>query len=117
MKILMMRIPCKNLKEAEAFYSEKLGWQKIFGSEPEGYIGYQLDNVQVLLEPEEIGEFECGRYLGFSLEVEDINHYYEETKKKGVTFIGSPEKQDWGGIMTHIEDCSKNSFSIVQSDE
>ena len=115
MKISMIRIPCKNLKEAESFYSEKLGMQKAFGAESEGFIGYQLQNARLLLEPEEIGEFECGRYLGFSLEVDDINSFYDSSKKNGVTFTGTPEDQDWGGIMTHVEDCSKNTFSIVQS--
>ncbi|MFC3153466.1 VOC family protein [Litoribrevibacter euphylliae] len=114
MKLSMIRIPCKNLKDAEFFYSNKLGMNKVFGSESEGFIGYQLDNVQVLLEPEEIGEFECGKYLGFSLEVSDINNFYGSAKENGVIFTGVPVKQDWGGTMTHVVDCSSNTFSIVQ---
>lgn len=115
MKLSMMRIPCKNLRDAELFYSSKLGMRKVFGSESEGFIGYQLDNTQVLLELEEIGEFECGKYLGFSLEVSDINDFYRVAKENGITFTGAPVKQDWGGIMTHIVDCSRNTFSIMQS--
>lgn len=110
----MMRIPCKNLKEAGRFYSEKVGLTKSFGSAENGFIGYDLDNVQVLLELEEIGEFECGRFLGFSLETENIDKYYKESKRKGIVFTGPPELQSWGGLMTHLIDCSENTFSIVQ---
>ena len=114
MKLSMLRIPCENMKESEEFYSNSLGMDKVFGSGSDGFIGYQIENVQILLEPEEKGEFECGRYLGFSLEVEGINEFYLSAKERGVSFTGPPENQAWGGIMTHIIDCNRNSFSIVQ---
>lgn len=114
MKINTMRIPCRCLIESEKFYTEKLGLNKVFGSPAEGFIGYQLDNVQVLLEVEEKGEFEAGRFLGFSLEVKDISAFCETLTGKQVEFTGPPEKQFWGGLMTHIVDCNNNSFSIVQ---
>ncbi len=115
MKLSTLRIPCENLKNSELFYSNMLDMNKLFGSETEGFIGYQLENIQILLELEEKGEFECGRYLGFSLEVDDINEFYLVSKGKGVTFTGTPEKQAWGGLMTHVVDCNQNSFSIVQT--
>ncbi|AXN30722.1 hypothetical protein CKF94_06270 [Vibrio coralliilyticus] len=116
MKINTMRIPCRCLIESEKFYTEKLGLNKVFGSPEEGFIGYQLENVQVLLEGEESGEFEAGRFLGFSLEVKNIRSFYETLTARDVEFTGPPEKQLWGGLMTHIVDCNKNSFSIVQVD-
>ena len=66
MRMNMMRIPCLNLKESDIFYTEKLGLNKIFGSEDDEFIGYQLDNIQLLLELEEKEEFESGRFIGFS---------------------------------------------------
>ena len=114
MRMNMMRIPCKDLSESENFYSNILGLEKIFGSIDDNYIGYQLDNVNLLIEPQEKGEFECGHFLGFSLEVDNIQSFYETHLLKGITFTGPPEKQFWGGIMTHIKDCNDNTFSIVQ---
>lgn len=114
MKINTLRIPCNNFEESENFYTQKLGLTKIYGSVSDGFVGYQLDNAQMIIEPEENGEFESGRYLGFSLEVEDINAFYARLKQEGVEFTGAPEKQFWGGTMTHIVDPSKNTFSIVQ---
>ncbi len=114
MKLNTIRIPCINLAASEAHYSDVLGWRKIFGSSEHGYVGYQLDNVAVLLELEETGEFESGRYLGFSVSVANLQDYYLLGLQRGVEFTGPPEKQPWGGTMTHIRDCNGNTFSIVE---
>ncbi|MCF6443013.1 VOC family protein, partial [Pseudoalteromonas luteoviolacea] len=63
MKLAAIRIPCRNLKDAETFYVDKLGLNIAFGSLTDGYIGLQLQNTQVILELEEKSEFECGNYL------------------------------------------------------
>lgn len=62
MKLNTLRIPCRDLARSETFYARCLGQKPAFGSVQDGYVGFQLDNVTVLLEPEEPGEFECGRY-------------------------------------------------------
>jgi len=116
MRFNTMRIPCVHIGEAENFYSGLLGSNKAFGSEADGYVGFDIENVTILLEPVEADEFESGRYLGFSLEVEDIEAFYERMQQQGVSFTGPPERQFWGGIMTHVKDCSGNVFSIVQTD-
>ena len=116
MRMNTMRIPCKDLRESENYYTNILGLNKIFGSTEEGFVGYQLDNINILIELQEQGEFECGNFLGFSLEVDDIDWFYNKSLGKGIKFTGPPEKHIWGGIMTHIEDCSGNTFSIVQVD-
>lgn len=113
MRVNALRIPCRDLTESEQFYGTLLGRSKSFGDAGVGYIGFGLDNVTVLLEYVEPGEFEGGRYLGFSLEVPDIEAFYAELVDK-VAFTGPPEKQAWGGIMTHVRDVSDNTLSIVQ---
>ena len=55
-----------------------------------------------------------GRFLGFSLEVKDMDHFYQKSIELGIIFTGPPEEQVWGGIMTHVIDCSGNTFSVVQ---
>lgn len=117
MRVSTIRIPCRDLSLSEDFYSSKLGLKKIFGSVQKGFIGYQLDNAQIIIEPEEKGEFECGRFLGFSLETTNISSFYSSKIEAGVTFIGEPKKQNWGGIMTHILDCNGNSFSVIENHE
>ncbi|MBD3648194.1 MAG: VOC family protein [Pseudomonadales bacterium] len=90
-----------------------LGQQKAFGGLDPGYIGFRLENVTLLLEAVEPGEFEGGRYLGFSLEVDDIEGFYSKLSSD-IPFTGPPRQQVWGGIMTHVNDVSGNTLSIVQ---
>ena len=115
MRICAVRIPCHDLEECSLFYETAIGLTKAFGGIEQGYVGFQLENSQLLVEPQEQGEFECGRYLGFSVEVEDIYLFYSECQKRGVTFTGPPEAQHWGGVMTHAKDCNGNTFSVIQS--
>jgi predicted enzyme related to lactoylglutathione lyase len=115
-KLNAVRIPCRDLYESEVYYSQSIGWPKIFGSNEEGYVGFDLKGTTIILELEEVGEFECGRYLGFSVTVEDLNGFFLEAEKRGVEFTGPPERQDWGGTMTHIRDCSGNTFSVVEQE-
>ena len=115
MKVNTLRIPCKDLAESEAFYSNILGLTKAYGSQEQGFVGYHLENAKLMIETEAEGEFESGRYLGFSIEVDDIGEFYRRISGKGGKFTGPPEKQVWGGIMTHLEDCSGNSFSVIQA--
>ncbi len=116
MKVNTLRIPCRDLAESENFYTNLIGLKKSYGSQKEGYIGFKIENADILIENEEEGEFESGRYLGFSIEVPDIHEFYRASTSKGVMFTGPPEPQAWGGIMTHVEDCNGNSFSVVQID-
>ena len=55
-----------------------------------------------------------GRFLGFSLEVKDMDNLYQKSIELGIIFTGPPEEQVWGGIMTHVIVCSGNTFSVVQ---
>ena len=55
-----------------------------------------------------------GRFLRFSLEVKDMDNFYQKSIELGIIFTGPPEEQVWGGIMTHVIDCSGNTFSVVQ---
>lgn len=115
MKLNTLRIPCLSLASSEDFYTQTLGLKKLFGSREEGFIGIALENAQLLLEPEEPGEFESGRYLGFSLEVSDLDAFYEDMIKKGVRFTHKPKTQDWGAKMTHVIDPNNNSFSVINA--
>jgi predicted enzyme related to lactoylglutathione lyase len=113
MRINAIRIPSLDMNRSELFYSRLFDCDKAFGDTNQGFLGFVLENVNVLLEPAETGEFEAGGYLGFSLEVPDIMAFYENLRDE-VAFSHPPEKQTWGGIMTHVTDSSGNVLSIVE---
>jgi len=115
MKLCVVRIPCRELEKSLDYYSHKLGLEVVFGSVSDSYIGLAIENAQIILEPEEAGEFESGRYLGFSVSVPDLDAQYNEMSARGVQFTGPPERQSWGGSMTHIIDPNGNSFSVIQA--
>ena len=114
MRVNVIRIPCRALADSAEYYEKQIGLDRAYGSPDDGFIGFQLENAQLLLEPQEPGEFECGRYLGFSVAVEDIFKFHNECRERGVEFTTPPQEQAWGGVMTHIRDCDGNSFSVVQ---
>lgn len=113
MRLHTIRIPCADLDQSAAFYAKLLEQDASFGSSSLGYIGFRLENVTLLLEGAEPGEFECGRYLGFSLAVADIAGFHARLAQD-IAFTGPPEEQVWGGVMTHVRDLSGNTLSIVQ---
>jgi catechol 2,3-dioxygenase-like lactoylglutathione lyase family enzyme len=114
MRLHTVRIPCADLDQSAAFYAKLLEQDASFGSSPLGYIGFRLENFTLLLEHVEPGEFECGRYLGFSLEVADLAGFHARLARD-IAFTGPPEQQVWGGVMTHVTDVSGNTLSIVQT--
>ncbi len=113
MRLHTIRVPCNDPVEAAKFYTSLLGQDSSFGDAEAGFIGFVLENVTLLLEHSEPGEYESGGYRGFSLEVEDIHSFYELHQER-VKFTGPPEQQIWGGMMTHVEDGDGNVFSIVE---
>ncbi len=114
LRLHTVRIPCTDLRASSRFYATLFGVERSFGSVSQGYIGFVLDNVSVLLEPNEPGEFEAGRYLGLSFEVRDIEAFHERLKGE-VQFISPPQVESWGGTMAHVADSSGNVLSIVQT--
>ena len=56
-----------------------------------------------------------GRFVGVSIQVEDIDSTYESLRSKGVVFHGEPEKQSWGGTLAHFEDPDGNVITLLGS--
>lgn len=54
-----------------------------------------------------------GRFVGISIEVEDIQGTYEALVEKGVEFIAPPAKQPWGGTLAHFKDPDGNTLTLL----
>jgi len=52
MRLNTIRIPCRNRAESSQFYEKLIGLEKTFGSPELGYVGFQLENAQILIELE-----------------------------------------------------------------
>ena len=54
-----------------------------------------------------------GRFLGVSLQVDDIQATYEKLSGNGIDFTGPPEKQPWGGSLAHFSDPDGNVLTLL----
>ncbi len=55
-----------------------------------------------------------GHFVGLSVTVRDIEQAYRDLSSKGVRFDAPPERQSWGGVLTHFFDPNGNMWSMVE---
>jgi predicted enzyme related to lactoylglutathione lyase len=101
------------------FYRDVLALPLSYIDEELGWAQFDLNTIDLALERCDAKEPECaelvGRFVGLSIEVEDIYLVYEDLSRKGVEFVGPPEKQPWGGILAHFKDPDKNVLTLLGS--
>ena len=118
MRIRYVRVLVTDLAAARKFYAQILGLDILWEYENKA-IGFDLGPVLIV---EDVSSEEdrnerhlAGRYVGCSIEVEDIQATYSELVAKGVHFTAPPEKQEWGGTLAHFEDPAGNVLTLVGS--
>jgi len=114
MRLSAMRVPVTDMVESGEFYTILLGKAPEGGDADAGFMVWHLENGDFIIEPEEPGEFEAGRFLGLSIGVDDIAGFYRQALDRDIEFAGEPEVQDWGGTLAHVEDPDGNFLSIVE---
>ena len=122
MKLAAVRLFVRNIAMAQAFYGKHLGLKQTV-VDPEGaYAVFDLDGIDVVIEvvgPEAPVDDQrlVGRFTGLSFSVSDIQADYQRLTAAGVSFVGPPEQQDWGGWLATLRDPSGNELQIVQYPE
>jgi len=116
-------------QKAMEFYSKKLGfeiktdrsfvgirWIEVGPKDSQSTISLMLPNVQMMSNEGvvEAAKKGIGTETGIWFYSDDLQSTYEGLKNKGVE-ITSPEKQEWGGIMSKLKDQDGNSYSIISS--
>jgi catechol 2,3-dioxygenase-like lactoylglutathione lyase family enzyme len=86
-----------NIRESARFYVDVLGFAIV--TEPPGWIFVKKDNCMIMLgecpddmHPSELG---CHNYFGY-LHVDDVDAYYEQVKRAGVTPLHALADKPWG---------------------
>ena len=120
MRIRYLRVFVTDLPAARKFYAQILGLDILWEYEGKA-IGFDLGPVLIV---EDVSSEEdrneralAGRYVGCSIEVEDIQTTYSELVAKGVHFTSPPEKQEWGGTLANFEDSAGNVLTLVGNPE
>lgn len=117
MKLYAIRIFVRSWDEACAFYGATLGLKERFRSDEMGWAEYDLGGpcfgVERVDPDDAKGVAMVGRFVGVSLQVEDIDATYKDMMAKGVTFTEPPQRQPWGGTLAHFADPDGNVLTLL----
>lgn len=118
-RLFVVRIFVTDWEQALNFYTEALGIPTTFRSDEMGWAQLDTGEGQLALErvrpDDREGRELVGRFLGASLQVEDIDAVYTTLAGRGVVFEGPPEKQPWGGDLAHLKDPDGNVITLLGS--
>lgn len=103
-----------------AFYRDVLEFPLTFADADMGWAQFQLGPCYLGLERCDPTDAEAqelvGRFVGTSIEVDDIHRVYQHLRDKGVEFTAAPAKQPWGGTLAHFKDPEGNVFTLLGDD-
>ncbi len=118
-KLFSVRVWVTDWDRALRFYTETLGIPTTFREDDLGWAQLATGEGQLALERVQPGDKESealvGRYVGVSLQVEDIHATHKTLVDRGVEFTMPPTKQAWGGILAHLKDPDGNVLTLLGS--
>ncbi len=115
MRTYGIRIFVDDIDAARVFYGTTLGLPIKWDMASLGAVGFDLGIDLIVEATEETGEHGSliGRFVGISIEVDDIDATYRDWSAKGVAFTAPPEKQIWGGVLAHFRDPAGNILTLL----
>lgn len=116
-KIYAQRVFCFHWVECVSFYRDIIGLPITFENEDMGWAEFDLGGASLAIERQCQKSMEAqslvGRFVGISIQVDDIEEIYKELVGKGVVFSHPPEKQPWGGVLAHFNDPDGNTITLL----
>jgi ribosomal protein S18 acetylase RimI-like enzyme/catechol 2,3-dioxygenase-like lactoylglutathione lyase family enzyme len=117
-KLRAVRVFTVDLERSLDFYERRLGLRPETVSDANGYALFRVGQAVLLIEAVDLANPEsaelAGRFVGASLAVGDIRRAYETLRSNGVQFTSAPQRQVWGGLMTHFYDPDENLLTLVE---
>ena len=117
-KIYAVRILVDDWVTACKFYEETLGLTLEFKDDSFGWAEFDVGGAKfgierVAADASAEDKALIGRFVGVSLQVDDVQSTYDDLIAKGVEFTAAPEKQPWGGVLAHFKDTSGNVITLM----
>ena len=115
-KLNFVGIPTRDQDRALAFWTEKMGFI-VATDRPMGpgqrWIELTIPGAQtgVVLFTPEGQEDRVGTFFNGSFGCDDVAYSHEQLAKRGVEFLGPPEKQPWGTV-AQFKDPDGNLFVL-----
>ena len=116
MKLYGVRIFVDDFETARAFYTQTLGLPAAWEMADHGIFGVIVGGPQLIVEttsPDAENGSLVGRFVGLSLQVDNIDSTHKALVGKGVEFTGPPERQFWGGRLAHFKDPAGNTLTLL----
>jgi len=117
MKLYAVRVFVDDWESACDFYENVLKLPVKFKDAGLGWAEFDIGGPSLGLErtgiEDEEGKKLIGRFVGISLQVDNIETVYEELSKIGVEFTTPTTKQDWGGTLAHFKDPAGNIITLL----
>jgi catechol 2,3-dioxygenase-like lactoylglutathione lyase family enzyme len=119
LKLAAARIFVWDLKEARAFYEQKLGMRVGAAGPEDDFVVFEAQTCYLVIErvasdapPEDRAL--VGRFTGLSFNVKNIEQCCKQLMEQGVHFTGHPERQAWGGTLATFRDPAGNELQLVE---
>lgn len=116
MKLRIVRIGVRDLDRALAFYRDQVGLETTVESPELGWAQLDTGEANLALEHWPEGSDDeglVGRFVGVSLEVDDVEETWRTLKQRGVEFVGDPVRMPWGGVLAHFRDPDGNVLTLL----
>ena len=117
MRLYAIRIFVRDWENSCAFYRDTLQLPERFRDDNLGWAEYDLGGpclgIEYVDDYDKEEESLVGRFVGASLQVDDIQATYEELSSRGVEFVAPPEKQEWGGSLAFFKDPDGNVLTLL----
>ena len=117
MKLYAIRVFVRSWEESCAFYRDSLELTERYRNDELGWAEYDLGGpcfgLQRVGPDDEEGASLVGRFVGVSLQVENIDVMYEELRARDVRFTLPPTKQEWGGTLAQFADPDGNELTLL----
>lgn len=118
MKLYGLRLFVDDYQAARHFYLETLGLSLAWEMAEHGALGVSIGGPQFIIEAVDAESSDedkalVGRFIGVSLQVENIQETYADLLAKGVVFTAPPEQQFWGGSLAHFKDPAGNVLTLL----
>ena len=116
-RLYAVRVFTTRWEEALSFYRDVVGFPVEYVNADIGWAQFSLGSAYIGLERCAVDDPEAaelvGRFVGTSIEVDDIESTFQRLSAAGVEFTGPPERQPWGGTLAHFKDPDGNVLTLL----
>lgn len=115
--LYVVRLFSTRWEDSFAFYRDTVQFPVMFADSDMGWAQFELGGAYLGLEradPEDAeSQAYVGRFVGVSIQVDDIGAIYDRLVARGVEFLSPPVRQPWGGTLAHFKDPDGNILTLL----